>query len=166
MLEPQPDYPVVDLTLNNTNMFGSYWLINEPGVEAQVKILFKHQRLIFSVGVIALGMQGVRIEDAPVEYVGFRRGFASVEFMADILRFPYNDGDTMIRNAQTMLGDGDFFDANGLAERSKEWYIKHPNTYEAVLAAGVALGESMPQLQARSVGAQVALELRDPLLAA
>lgn len=165
-LEQQPDYPVVDLSPNNVEMFGRYWLVNEPGIDAQAKILAAHQRVLFSVAVTALGMKGAKIEDAPEEYIGFRRGFASVEFMANVLRFIRSEGDTMVRNAQIMFSDADFFDANALADRRDAWHESHRNTYDAVITAGEALGESITQLQARSIGAQVAVELRNPLLAA
>lgn len=164
--EQQPDYPVVDLSPNNVEMFGRYWLVNEPSLEVQASMLAAHQRTIFSVAVAALGMTGIEIEEAPNEYDGFTRGFASVELMTNMLRYNSREGETVIRSAQIMFSDSDFIDAIGLAERRKSWQERHPNTYEAIITAGEYLGESLPQLQARSIGAQIALELHDPLLAA
>lgn len=165
-LEPQPDYPVEDVSPNNVEMLGGFWLINRPGIDAQTKILAKHQRAVFSMAVTALGMKKIKIEDAPAEYVGFRRGFAAVEFMTTLLHSARDDWDTSVRSAQIMFRDGDFFDANSLAERRDKWMENYPNTCEVMFSAGTALGESMTQLQARAVGAQIALELHDPLLAA
>src|SRR5690606_2746007 len=96
--------------------------VNEPGIGAQAKILAAHQRVLFSVAVTALGMKRAKIEDAPEEYVGFRRGFASVEFMANALRTIRSEGSTMVRNAQIMFSDADFFDANALADRRDAWH--------------------------------------------
>lgn len=156
-LEKQDDFTVCDLTDANTEMFGSYFLIHEPGLAERTSELAPHQRALFDQARSALSLRDVNIDNAPAEYEAFLRGFASIEFIKFALAGMY-DYATATRNVRILYMEPGVFVDYDLSERSKTWPQDRPNIYTAVTMAGASMGETMNQLQARAIGAQIAAE--------
>lgn len=162
-LESQPDFPGRDLTDKNAEMIGAYYLPNTPGIELEARRLQQYQRQLFESALIAFALTDmpVKVESSPETYAPFTEGFASYELIQLLVTSSaYNTERSISRLEALYLGVAMI----DMPARIEAWPDIRPNTYRAVLGRGVGKGETIEQLQARALGAQVAFELQRPIL--
>lgn len=113
-LTPQPDFPAVDLSDNNADVF-KYILTTDQGSEAHASNLEDYQRQIHLVATWALQFAGLKPQYSYNEYRAFTQGFATFEAMADSVR-ARND-------APTKLVIGSAYDVQTASRRAHELFI-------------------------------------------
>jgi hypothetical protein len=163
VLETQPDFPGQDLSSNNAEILGTYYLRHIIGLEAEAERLFEHQRALFEVAQLSLWMRNIVIDNAPKEYRSFTGGFAAYELVQAMVTGLAYDTDLAVMQADLRLINSTNAPFVEIAERSVLWPFERPNLYQAISASGEARSENEAQLQARVIGAQMAFELQRPL---
>ncbi len=160
-LSRQPDFPNEDLHDANVPLV-DYYLRAEKGEQPYAQF-FIHDRA--SLGAMhataqeALWLSGVQVAHTPEEYAAFCNGFAAFEYISSLVNPRMKSGAIAVQNTLNL------FVANGamaevdLAERRQAWMEVFPNTSGVIVKAGMAKGETMAQLHARAIGAQIASEL-------
>lgn len=111
---------------------------------------------------LTLWLRNIEINDAPQEYQSFTHGFASYELIQTIVTGTAYDTALAAQRAHKHLITNTVPELDA-AERSASWPFERPNLYGAITASGEVRGETMAQLHARTVGAQLAFELQRPL---
>ena len=163
VLETQPDFPGEDLSENNAEILGTYYLRHTIGLEGEAERLFEHQRALFELAQLALWLRNIQIDDAPSEYRSFTQGFAAYELVQSLVTgAAYNTGLAVLRADLHLINSNNAAFAE-VAERSVLWPFERPNLYQAITVAGEARRETESQLYARATGAQLAFELQRPL---
>lgn len=163
ILETQPDFPGEDLSENNAQILGTYYLRHTIGLEGEAERLFEHQRALFELAQLALLLRNIQIDDAPKEYRSFTQGFAAYELVQSLVTgSAYNTGLAVMR-ADLHLINSNNASFVEVAERNALWPYERPNLYQAITVAGEARQETEAQLHARVTGAQLAFELQRPL---
>lgn len=168
-LEQQPDFPDRDLSDANAEIIGEYYLPNTEAIRLEAERLEESARPLFSMvlGFLALKGTHMTLEDAPDAYKGFTTGFASYEFIQLLVtRAPYDIGKAALRMQALYADDAQSWmtKAISFSERAAAWPDRRPNVYAAVIKQGFATNASLQNIEARSIGAQVAFELQQPLL--
>jgi hypothetical protein len=161
VLEQQPDFPSEDLSEHNADML-RYYLRTEAGLDAEVTRLFVHQRTLFEMARLTLWLRNIDIDDAPQEYHSFTHGFAAYEMIQSVVTGAPYDISLAAQHVNTDLINNSM-PANEVAKRSALWPFEKPNLYGTITAVGDARGETMAQLHARTIGAQLAFELQRPV---
>ncbi|HEY8992665.1 MAG TPA: hypothetical protein VIM37_02335 [Candidatus Microsaccharimonas sp.] len=162
VLEQQPDFPGEDLSENNADML-RYYLRSEGGLDTEVARLYEHQRVLFEMARLTLWLRNIEIDDAPKDYQSFTHGFASYELIQSVVTGTTYDTARAAQRANKYLITNQAPEIDA-AQRSAAWPFERPNLYGAIATSGEARGETMKQLHARVVGAQLAFELQRPQL--
>lgn len=182
-LEHQPEFPLSDLTGNNTDML-KYVLGSDQGLAAQGDHLKPYQRYIHLIADYALKMSGVKTRYSEDELTAFSHGFASFETINSMVHPPriYNmniaqkkvrqlllppELDPFELEVSELLGTSDsylpqtvvFTPELELAERQNDWQQKLPNAFDVIVDLGEKRQETMKQIHARTAGAHIAYQL-------
>lgn len=158
-LQRQPNFPNEDLQDGNVNMV-EYYLEEIQGSQAHAEHLRESLRMVHITAHEALRLCGIEVEYSQQEYDTFCKGFASFEYMSLLVNPRELNGAALIQNTKELLiNPGDNADV-GIAERRENWIKVFPNVYGLVVDAGARQGDSFPQLQSRTIGAQIACELQ------
>lgn len=166
-LERQPDFPDCDLTERNASVLPH--VLEKAGVEGYARFLEKHQQSIYSLSVQALEILGIKpvtsIDDfSPEEYRSFTEGFATFEAFQMAVQQKRYDEHRAIQRAHMLYIVSEPIADLELSQRVGHWLEERPNTEAALIETGDMKGESLEQLRARTLGAQIAFELQRPIL--
>lgn len=110
-LHMQPDFPMVDLTEDNTEML-KYILGHAAGLEAYTRDLADKQRFIHQIANRAARLLGLHTQYDPAELYAFSNGFAGFETISDLVH-PARVYDLASANAQVakfLVDTRDIFD--------------------------------------------------------
>lgn len=187
-LRMQPNFPHEDLNDDNVAML-KYILRQEEGLDAHVEQLQHSQRQIHLIANRALHFLGIATRYAEEELWSFSHGFASFEIINDLVHQPraYNTSTATQRIDQLFVDTRSFFEhqieetqrantASFAPTRDRpapelELALEHnalanelPNAYDLVIDLGATRGETMAQLQVRTMGAQLARSFQAPNL--
>lgn len=161
-IEKQSDFPASDLTETNATVLPH--VLEFAGIESQARHLQEYQRPLYEMAHYALWRSGFANVNSPEEYSSFTQGFATFEAMSMIVQQRLYDGELAVNRTNMMyVLDADFADVE-LAERIGKWPDERPNTYGAVVQTGINSQETVNQIRARTIGAQIAFELQRPIL--
>jgi len=159
IIKRQPDFPNEDLTENNAAQI-EYYLQHERGESAYVNYLKESLRMVHITGHQALEILGIEVDYSEKEYDAFCSGFAALEYAAQLVNPRLIDGSLAVKRTKSLLVDGADFADLEIADRFAVWESTHPNTYGVIVDAGASQGETMKQLHARAIGAQIAYEFQ------
>ncbi len=155
LLTSQPNFPDEDLAEKNVPHV-EFYLQHERSNEAFEHHLRDSLRIVHKIGHNALEICGVTIDYSEAEYNAFCGGFAALEYTSMLVREKQQNDTLLIANTRNILIEsGEMVDFE-VASRYATWTEAHPNTYGVIVDTGAARGETMKQLQARTMGACVA----------
>jgi hypothetical protein len=163
-IETQSNFPASDLTDANAEVL-PYVLGDKSGINSHAKYLRDYQQPLYSVAYSALRFSDKPADYSTDEYRAFTRGFATFEAIASVVRpvAIYDTAHAALIAQWNLMQYGSFADVE-LARRSKNWPDERPNVHDVVIIMGERRGETIKQLHARVIGAQIAFELQRPLL--
>lgn len=167
VIEKQADFPACDLTEQNAAVLPH--VLEKSGVEGYARHLENHQQYLYSLASQALEILGIRpitsIDTySPQEYRSFTEGFATFEaFQMAVQQRQYNAQRAIEHTRAFYLANEEVADLE-FSQRIGYWLEVRPNTEAALIKTGDLKGETLEQLRARTLGAQVAFELQRPLL--
>lgn len=113
-LTPQPDFPAVDLSDDNADVF-KYILSVDQGSEAHAIDLEEYQRQVHLVATWALRFAGLKPQYSYGEYRAFTQGFATFEAMSDTVRAQHDT------TAKLVIGSA--YDEQTARKRAHELFI-------------------------------------------
>lgn len=165
-IERQPDFPDCDLTERNASVLPH--VLEKAGIEGYARFLEHHQQSIYTLSVQALEILGIKpvtsIDDfSPEEYRSFTEGFATFEAFQMAVQQKRYDENRAIQRTQLLYVVSEPIADLELSQRVGHWLVERPNTEAALVETGDMKGESLEQLRARTLGAQIAFELQRPL---
>lgn len=168
LFKPQPDFPKEDL--HDTNVPYMEQLLRHEGSDRSYAELLKGSlRQLHITGHQALQAADIKVDYSEEEYNAFCAGFAALEYTAGIVGQKLYNGELAVgKVGRLLLNRADardtelreVFIAQQVRDRFMAWQQTHPNTHGVILGPGIEQGETMEQLQARSIGAELAWELR------
>ena len=158
-LHSQPYFPYEDIEDGNLP-FVRYYLETESSDKAYGHELQKSLRPLHDLGHQALQILGIQLDYSKDEYDSFCAGFATFEYTARLLGKVAYDQAAAIQKTKSLLIDNEFLADAEIADHFAKWCTSHPNLYGVVLDRGVKEDDSMKQLQARAVGAEIAWEFQ------
>ena len=166
-LERQPDFPDCDLTEKNASVLPH--VLEMAGVEGYARFLERHQQALYALSVQALGILGIKpvtsIDSfSPEEYRSFTEGFAIFEAFQMAVQQKRYDENKAIQRAHMLYIVAEPVADLEFSQRIGHWLAERPNTETALIETGDIKGESLEQLRARTLGAQIAFELQRPML--
>ncbi len=159
VLRPQPSFPREDLSEANATQIG-YYLNHERGDKPYSNFLRGSLRGIHATGHQALQIFGVSVDYTPAEYDAFCNGFAALEYTSLLVNPRQYNGTVAVRKTQQILINGGEIAPILISDRYKAWLKSHQNTHGVIVDAGAKAGETMKQLHARGIGAQIASDLQ------
>ena len=116
--------------------------------------------MLHQTGHQALKILGIDVRYSQDEYNSFCAGFATFEYTARLLGRASFDDQATVQKAKSLLIDNAFMADVEIAERFSKWRDSHPNLYGVILDTGLSQEDTMQQLQARSMGAEIAWEFQ------
>ncbi len=156
--EPQPHFPVEDISGRNAAM-ASYYLETDEGSKFYQETLQSSLRVLHQVGNAALIGAELSPGNNLKEYQAFSHGFADIDYMATLLGSRQH---LQIMNGAGMqhffLQHGEMADIE-LLERRQNWLQTHQTTLDIMRAASERRRETDKEFAARTIGAQVASEI-------
>ncbi|MGV9001868.1 MAG: hypothetical protein ACOH18_02840 [Candidatus Saccharimonadaceae bacterium] len=155
----QPNFPKEDLSDANA-AYVEYLFRHEQGSRAYASWLHPHLRSIHATGHHTLIVCGVEVDNSDAEYDAFCEGFAALEYTSNVVGQRLYSGETAIAKVGRLFINRAHMVEFDLATRFTAWQQSHPNTYGTIVNAGLEQGETLKQLQARGVGAEIAWELQ------
>ncbi len=159
VLQHQPDFPNEDLCDSNAPLV-EYYLRERPSDISHAEYLGNSLIMVHHTGHYALRLCGIDVDYSEQEYLAFSRGFAAFEYMSLLVNPRQYNGSLAVRNTSELLVDaGDLADLE-LANRRKVWPAMYPNAFGVIASVGSSRGQTMKQLHAATLGAQVACELQ------
>lgn len=162
---PQPDFPKTDLTDTNAEILSLYVLPTDPSIATHASYLMEHQKSIYNTALSVLKLEAHSDRLDPFGYQAFCLGFAAFEFISLSVRPRLYDMQTATRQALALyLRAGVHADLE-LWERHSSLTEAKANTFNTIKVAGEHRRETVVQLKARALGAQIACELQLPTAA-
>lgn len=159
VLSTQPNFPNEDLDETNAELIG-YFLRHEHSDASYADFLRSSLRMLHITGHQALQIVGIEVDYSEKEYNAFCAGFAALEYTSLLVNPRQYDGTLAVANTKELLIDtGELADLE-IADRYSAWMTSHPTTHEVITKVGAEHGETMKQLHARGIGAQLACELQ------
>lgn len=155
----QPEFPKEDLHESNA-AYVEYLLRHEQSNRPYADMLRGSLRTMHSTGHQALQLCGITLDYSQAEYEAFCEGFAALEYTTTVIGQHLYDGDLAVTKTKLLFIDEVDMAEFELADRFTAWQQSHPNTYGVIVNDGEAQGETMKQLQARAIGAEMAWELQ------
>lgn len=159
VLQTQPDFPKEDLVETNVPFVG-YLLRHEQSDRPYAEHLRGSLRTLHVTGHHALEICGIKVDYSEDEYHAFCAGFAALEYTTTVVGRKVYSGDIAVQKTKNLLINGVDMAEFEFADRFKAWQESHPNTHGVIVEAGAEQGETMKQLQARAMGAEMAWELQ------
>ncbi len=160
-LEPQPDFPVGDLTPNNSLIL-SYLLEQEPGIGMQRTPVNSNYNLLRAIHG-ALERTGQTTEETPATLRALMDGFNSFQTITTLVRPPeIFDIHTAATQANRLLLPGGGISEIRLAESRALFLESSPRAFGVIAGLG---SRSMALVNARVMGATTARQLQLPVAA-
>lgn len=158
-VEHQPNFPNEDLTEGNVPLV-EHFLFEHAEAKAHARYLEDSMRPLHLTGHYALEQAGITLRYDPAEYSAFCNGFAAFEYVSLVVNPRFIREQLIVKNAQRLLTSLEAIPELELSEGREAWMNAYPNVNDVLIENGVRSGESMAQLQARAMGAQIACELQ------
>ncbi len=158
-LNPQPNFPQEDLSETNAS-FIRYLLLNERSDQSYALFLRSSLRMLHVTGHNALQICGITVDYSEKEYQAYCSGFAALEYTTHLVRRTAIDTELAARATKRLFIDTPDMADFEIADRFAAWKESHPNTHDTIIEAGAEQGETMKQLYARAIGAEMAWELQ------
>lgn len=159
VLTPQPNFPNEDL--NEANLpHVEYHLSHIHAEQTYAESLRTSLHMLHFTGHQALQICGVEVDYSEKEYNAFCDGFAAFEYISMLVNAKVHDGTIAVANVKELLIDSGELVEFEIANHYKAWLDTHPNTHGVITEIGAYRGETMKQLHARAIGAQIACDLQ------
>lgn len=156
---PQPEFPVEDISEENAAM-AAHYLESAPEPEVYAARNFENLRFLHKIGNSALIGAGIPVEYSESEYRAFCHGFSTMDYLTVLVGSrPYKTIYTEGHAANNFFMQyGDIAELK-LQERSEHWIDTHPNTLEVMRTVADSRNETLKEYASRAMGAQIAGEL-------
>lgn len=162
MLKDQPAFPNEDLTADNADVL-DYHLAMMGKVEAGMEHYMQTMRTVYRTAHSALVGIGIDTSERPAEYAAFCHGYATFDVMLLMVNMAHPreyDMELAARRFREMFLQSEELADLELAMRRAAWVNSYPNTFDVAIKSGTRRGETMSQLQARTMGTQIAHDMQ------
>lgn len=156
--QPQPDFPIEDITESNAAMAETYMKMTKDS-EIYTQQYQNNLMVMHEIGNSALIGAQINPGNNKAEYRAFCHGFTLVDYLAVLLdsrpHSQLQDGQSMDR---LFIKHGEMVDFE-VWQRRQMWLETHQNTAEIMRSVSDRRSETPKQFAARAMGAQIASEI-------